>query len=368
MTSTETRMCPECGMAFEPKNAIQVFCQTLCRNRWYEGKPKNEAFPRAAACERTGCGKTFQQRTEWHRFCCPTCKNSEHWARLPKDHPRRDRSRAKCKAWYQANREKHIANSVRRKREKNGVTAKIVSPKPAAETDTWLMPAPELAYLPGGAFTLDLRPRFKFAHDQISALHGMLTAITGPHRPNCPVFSLIPWPCSSGWACYIGDTELARLIANKVHEVSFDGAPAGLWCGPLVRIKAPCVEPGEHILSVEALTPVHIRADAGQLVRTKPTSQHLRGTLEGFLPRRLGVSVPPGTVALELLEDNTRQESVRLRGNGQKLGGMPGWVGSVKVKTNAPGRWLLECAALGLGYGGKVAFGFGRVRVRAENG
>jgi hypothetical protein len=235
-----------------------------------------------------------------------------------------------------------------------------------AITDPWKNEAPSIKHLPGGAFTLDLRPRFKFAHDQLSALHGMMTAMTGPHRNHIPVFSLFPWPSGCGWAAYIGDNDIARQVAGKAHGVQFNDGPATMHCGPLVRIKSPIVPAGEHIVTLETVTPVHIRAYGSTVLRTKPCSNHLRGTLEGFLPRRLGVEMPLGTVALEMLENETHQESIWLRGNGQKLGGVAGWVGRIRMRVNAPGRWLLECASLGLGYGGKVAFGFGRVRVTCE--
>lgn len=304
------------------------------------------------------CSRQFERKAPHQLFCCARCRylhRDSHRAEY------RAENNERCKRWYAEHRDEHIAKVAARRRAQQ-VTETTPSKRKGEEPDSWMLPAPALDYLPGGAFTLDLRPRHKFPHHQLSALHGIVTAITGPHHPTKPQFALVPWPCGCGWAAYVEDLDVARTVANKMHAVRFDGN-ATLHCGPLVRIKAPRVVTGLHRLQIDALTPVHVRSSGGAVLRLVPTAANLRGTLEGFMPRRLGVSVPPGSVALRVLEDNTHQDRVDMRGNGAKLNGCPGWVGSVVIETNAVGRWLLECAALGLGYGGKVAFGFGRIRV-----
>lgn len=317
-------------------------------------------MPSTVTCER--CGAVVERKSPQQRFCCDKCRYLWSYYQRDRLSPEfRAANNERCKRWYEAHKAEHIAKVAARKRAAN-VSELSPSKRKGEEPDSWMLPAPELDYLPGGAFTLDLRPRHKFPHHQLSALHGIVTAITGPHHPTKPQFALVPWPCGCGWAVYVEDIETARMVAGKMHAVRFDGN-ATLHCGPLMRIKAPSVATGLHRLRIDALTPVHVRSSGGTVLRLVPTSSNLRGTLEGFLPRRLGVSVPPGSVALRVLEDCTRTDRVDMRGNGAKLNGCPGWVGHVIIETNAVGRWLFECAALGLGYGGKVAFGFGRIRV-----
>lgn len=368
--AVELRMCPECGEGFEPKSHNQVFCCRGHAAKWRYGHPEI-GFPRTAECVQ--CGKEFRQVADYHKFCDGRCRDKARHRRKYSDPLYRQKNKSRCQKWYVEHKAQHQVRVLAyRKNNRAKVSNDNVSPlvsiiSQAPEgPDPWSLPAPELDYLPGGAFTLDMRPRFKFGHDQISALHGMVTAITGAHMWSIPVFSLLPWNSGCGWAAYVSKPGIAPEVAGKAHGISFDGQPAVMHCGPLVRIRAPRVEPGEHILTVEAITPVVVRAYGRTVSRVVPCSRHLRGTLEGFLPRRIGVEMPLGTVALEMLEDNTRSETLKLRGNGRKLGDSTGWVGSVKVRVNAPGRWLLECAALGLGYGGRVGFGFGRIRVKCE--
>lgn len=304
------------------------------------------------------CSRQVERKAPHQLFCSARCRylhRDSHRAEY------RAENNERCRKWYAEHRDEHIAKVAARRRAQQ-VTETPPSKRKGEEPDAGMLPAPELDYLPGGAFTLDLRPRHKFPHHQLSALHGMVTTITGPHHPNKPQFALIPWDCGSGWAVYVADLDVARMVAGKAHGVRFNGANATLHCGTLVRIKAPRVTPGLHRLRIEAITPVHIRCENSTVLRLVPTAANLRGTLEGFLPKRLGVTVDPGQTVVRVVEDCTRAERTRINGRAS-FDGTPGWVGHVIVETNAVGRWLFECAALGLGYGGKVAFGFGRIRV-----
>lgn len=323
-------------------------------------------MPSTVTCEY--CGAVVERKSPQQRFCCDKCRYLWSYYQRDRLSPEyRAANNERCRKWYAEHRSEHIAKVAARKR-----TAKVAELPPSKrkgeEPDAWLLPAPELDYLPGGAFTLDLRPRHKFPHHQLSALHGMVTTITGPHHPNKPQFALIPWDCGCGWAVYVADLDVARMVAGKAHGVRFNGGNATLRCGPMVRIKAPRVATGIHRLRIEAITPVHVRCENNTVLRLVPTAANLRGTLDGFLPKRLGVTVDPGQTVVRVIEDCTRTERTRINGRAS-FEGTPGWVGHVIVETNAVGRWLFECAALGLGYGGKVAFGFGRIRVtdvRAE--
>jgi CRISPR/Cas system endoribonuclease Cas6 (RAMP superfamily) len=90
-----------------------------------------------------------------------------------------------------------------------------------------------------------------------------------------------------------------------------------------------------------------------------PTSANLASSLAFFLPRRLGISLEPDSIRLKIFERHTQFEHVEM---GDKFGKVGGFVGHMIVDTNATGHWLLKCAET-LGFGGRVSFGFGRIRV-----
>src|SRR5512145_1062550 len=357
VTEPGLRMCPECGHGFEPRSFNQVFCCIPCKSKWryYHG---NEGFPRPARCEQ--CGKEFEQKGDHHRFCSERCKDQAKHQRdmLVPERVQKNRNR-----WYQANKSRHQAKVLAyRLAHRQVAKSKTVT---SVAADPWLAPAPRLDMIPGAFMPIffDAYGR-RFEHWQISALHGMLTRITGPHQPNNPVFSLLPWPSGCGWALYLRDCEMAARLGARAHVVEFDGTTTELMLGVARRIKAPAVTAGAWKMRVTALTPVHCRSDHGRVQYTAPTSNNIRGTLDSFTARRLGIKTQKGDVQVRMLDAKQAfPDAVRLAGNGQKLGEMSGWSGSVDVEVNALGRLLLECAGLGIGLGGKTAFGFGRVRV-----
>jgi hypothetical protein len=153
------------------------------------------------------------------------------------------------------------------------------------------------------------------------------------------------------------------MVAGKAHCLRLGDNNVILHCGPLVRVKAPTYKPGKYRVRIDAITPIHIRANGGTIIRVTPTANHLRGTLEGFMPRRLGLEIPPNTVRLDLVDSHTSEDYVPLAGRIREFGKTAGWIGHVVVEVNAVGRFLLQCCALGMGYGGKVAFGFGRIKI-----
>jgi hypothetical protein len=224
-----------------------------------------------------------------------------------------------------------------------------------------MVPAPDLGYLPGAFVPLALENGFRFEHWQISALHGMVTSITGPHTPNDPNFSLFPWHKGCGWAAYIRDLELAKSVAMKTHVVDFRGEAMDLAVGWMVRVKAPKVPAGAWKLRVTAVTPVQVR-NAGVTTYTSPTANNIRGTLEAFTARRLGIHVDKHDVQVEMLSHETSPDRINLSGRSE-FAGIRGWVGHVDLRVNALARLMLESCATGMGLGGKTAFGFGRIKV-----
>lgn len=346
------RMCPECGIAFEPSNYRNVYCSSKCRNAYCRTHPFDRS-PRK--CQQ--CDTEFSPVSDWHVYCSEPCKEKAQYIRERANPAEIEKNKARSKAWYKAHRDEHLSRmrAVR--------LAKTSKEKPVEGIDPWLLPSPELDRLPGGFISLDMRPFQKFEHWQLSSLHGVMTSLTGGHQPHVPRFALLPWPRGIGWAVYVGDDATAEMVAGKTHCLRLGDKTINMMCGPLVRVKLPHYRPGVYKVRIDAITPIHIRAYGSSVVRVAPNSRHLRGTLEGFMPRRLGIDIPPNTVRLELVDGETSQSYVPLAGRIHDFGKTAGWVGGVTVETNAVGRFILQACALGMGYGGKVAFGFGRIRV-----
>jgi hypothetical protein len=360
LVELELRMCPECGVAFQPVTWNQVYCCPKHKDAWCREHPMDKTT--MSPCAR--CGKLFHPVGGWHVFCSDNCKRIARYERERADPIEVEKNKRRSAEWYQRNKDHHKVKVTEYRKASSEVEQQAVVPEtPAPPIDPWSLPSPSLGYLPGGFVSVSLSPERKLRHEQLSCLHGIMTAVTGPHAPHVPRFSLLPWPKGCGWAAYLAEDSTAREVASHGQSIMLDRTDATVTLGPLVRVKAPVYPPGKYRIRVEAITPIHIRAYGSTVIRSTPTARHLRGTLEGFMPRRLGLEVPPGNVALDLLEMSTSQDYVKLNGRVREFGRTSGWIGHVVVETNAVGRFLLQCCALGMGYGGKVAFGFGRIRV-----
>lgn len=210
-------------------------------------------------------------------------------------------------------------------------------------------------------------PDVRFEHRQISALHGIVTSLTGQHDPNVPRFCLVPWNQGCGWGTWFADDGQARKLSMTHHNVRLWNDRQWLSFGAHYRFKAPRVtKRGRRQLRIDAITPVCVRctngSDGSYRIYTAPTSGNLRSTLTMMTPKRIGLFVDDNTVKIELIERNTHPATVSLAGRSGRLGNMRGWVGHVIVETNAVGHWLLNVSER-IGFGGTTAFGFGRIAV-----
>lgn len=348
------RMCPECGIAFRTNSENHKFCCPSHKNRWNAKHGSDTKFPVAAHCEH--CGIEFQKLFEWHIYCEDKCKAAAKAKRDLKVPERAERIRARCRNWYDRKRTKKLTEAAEHQLAEQCAVTNLEHESPG-------FIIPELDYIPGACVPIALDCGVKFAHWQIACLHGMMTSITGPHAPNNPIFSLFPWNNGCGWAAYFRDLEMARGVAMKTHIVGFNGKESELALGWVVRIKAPKLRHEDSIVRVTTITPVHCRSNGGEVHYTAPTANNIKGTLEAHTARRLGLRPQLGDVQVQLLDSSASPAQVNLGGNGKKLGGLSGWAGSVDLRVNPLGRFLLECAGLGMGLGGKTAFGFGRIKV-----
>lgn len=229
----------------------------------------------------------------------------------------------------------------------------------------WLRGAPpHLPYLPGGGMTVSISPapRWPIEHRNIRAFHGMMTMLVGLPHQRFPEWSLVPWSEGCGWGVYLRQDDVARRLAGHTIEGRLYDRNVSVKMGPLVRMKAPMIaKRGHQRIRVDTVTPVVIETDGRTVTRTMPTVTSILRALTHSLPDRLGlVGFDRSTAVLEVVSHETQTESVPLGG---KHGVVKGWAGSAVLEVNAVSRWLLEAASRGPGLGGRVAFGFGRVRV-----
>ncbi len=166
-----------------------------------------------------------------------------------------------------------------------------------------------------------------------------------------------------------------RLPAS-VH-LGTDDAPHELAIVARTRIKAPAPRaPGQYRARVIAAGPLVIKKSNRLIAKrdralpylhqlqTNPTS------LDGVIERvaaRVGLQIRAEQIIARVIAHDLDEIEGGVRVGGHWRSGARGgvvecMVGTIDVECNAVGRWLLDCAAL-VSLGGKVALGFGRVRV-----
>lgn len=292
-------------------------------------------------CEQ--CGADIECKSKRHRFCSDKCR-------------------------YAAQERRRVGTAKERARQRTGYMRRklLEGHKPTA--NPWLLGAPKFGgMLPGGGFELSFANGMTFEHRQVSALHGIVTSITGRHDRNLPNFTLLPWPRGCGWAVYCRDVELAKRLANSVLPVRIGSREIDMKTGMLYRPRAPRIDKrGRRRLQIDAITPVCCRRTNGpsqvQTCYTAPTSSTIRSTMATLLTKRLGVDMESEAVCVELVSRNTEPSTLSLAGRDGRLGNIRGWVGSIVVEANAVSHWLLGAAET-LGLGGTTSFGCGRIRV-----
>lgn len=247
--------------------------------------------------------------------------------------------RDRCRAWAETHR------NVRRR-------------------EPWLYGPPIYpAYLPGGGLELYAETPLKWPleHRNVRGLHGAVSGLIGEgHDPSTPRFSLVPWHRGIGWGLYVDSAEALSRLAGTHHSVRIYEQVVSVRIGGAIRIKAPVVgRRGRRKLRVDALTPVCTRETGGS-THLRANGPNLLSTLCAWLPRRLGLVLADDDARLDLLAHETHVARVPI---GSKYGTVSGWTGHLTVECNAVAEWLLRAAET-LGLGGRVAFGFGRIRVQ----
>jgi hypothetical protein len=221
--------------------------------------------------------------------------------------------------------------------------------------------------MPGRGFLLELSNSRVVRHEHVRGIHGILTALLNREpQPGSPWWSLLPVKRGCGWAAFIRDPEAAELLQHReVRQVRLFEHALELRLSFPWRARYPEVSRrGRRRLRIDTITPVVIQANGRTEPRQIPSKTGFLSCLAYNLLPRIGVEVSSEELVLEVVSHDTRVERIRIGG---KHGTVTGWLGSVVVDTNAVGEFLLRCAAHGLGLGGRVAYGFGRVVVSSDN-
>lgn len=255
------------------------------------------------------------------------------------------------------------------------------TPAPAAPPDPWAAPSPPAALHLLGAWrelVFDPAPRVPLPHSQALTVHGIVSHAVGrDHDRTRADFVLAQARVPSGWGVYFVDgADARRMSCAPMPGLHLDGRPWRICFGPGVVVpKVLPVAPGRYAVRLTTLTPVVIRrtVDGKTLVRVAPTAASIRASLTGleFLLRAgLATTTPPawvGDLCVVMGRHDTRRQSLDTHGHWHTSdetghGRVVGWQGDVDLVVNAVGLYLLRVAEV-VGLGGRVAVGFGQVRV-----
>ena len=228
----------------------------------------------------------------------------------------------------------------------------------------WLVGAPPYSGLmPALGFTMAFSNGRVLEHAHIRGLHAVLSDLLEREpQPKHAWWALVPTRHGCGWGALVYQHDAAaQLLAQQRHAVRLFDHDLELMLGHYWRPKFPAVaKRGHRKLRIDTITPCVFRAEGGTVPRPVPTKTGLYSCLVNDLPPRIGVTIAPELLVLDVLEHDTRPERLWV---GEKQGTVVGWVGSCVVDTNAVGEFMLRCAAHGPGLGGRTAYGFGRVVV-----
>lgn len=357
---------------------------------WIEGPPVTlpDGRETIARCAAPGCGAPFVPVERRSRYCGPACARAAKLAapsRKAGDARRSARFQQRHAAWRLAHRALRAAGidpatvpaletlrgaghvedwrsvvglppAARGRRRAD--TPSVVSDPPRASPAPW--GAPVGAQPDHVAWGVSLRGIPGSTPARL--VHGLVSRLIGEDHTQVARWALaMPSGAhGSGWGVVLFRRADAERLACRVERARTGSREHDLSTGPVIRLRAPAtLAPGRYRVTVDAVTPVSHLVDGRTRAITTPTAQTILGAL-GDVSQRLGLSV--GRMHVASVACTTSTDRVTFGGH---MGSVPGWVGRVTVECNAPAAWLLLCARHA-GFGGRVAFGMGRVRVTAE--
>jgi hypothetical protein len=200
-------------------------------------------------------------------------------------------------------------------------------------------------------------------------VHGAVSALLGDtvgihHMKRLPTFAARVHEARSLRVVVWGDA--GRLLyGHRFNGVLWD-RPTTFAVDDVVDVSAPthALKRGKTMVRLTAITPVVISKDGHTRDEVRPNKATVQRSLAGEFMARVGAPVKPEHVLAEVVAIRTEPSHVRMGG---KLGTVSGWLGEVDLVVNAPALWLLKVAEK-VGFGSRVAFGFGRIAVEEING
>ena len=251
--------------------------------------------------------------------------------------------------------------------------ARKTTPVAVGPPDPWAAPPPPWeGVLPGAMLPIDVSAALPSPERLGPPLHAVLTGLLRHgrgHDPARPEWSLqlVGAATSSGWAVYLPSEDDVAALRGKsyparIHEHARVLTFGGRAC---VRLKAPVVtQTARHRVRLTTITPVTIRATgaAGKFA-SFPSSVQIWTALTN-VATRIGLTLADPT-AVGVVRVSHDTEPVTCLLNQAKGSFTRGWAGDVVLDVNPLARWLLDVAAR-VGFGGRTAFGFGRIAVRDE--
>lgn len=292
---------------------------------------------------------------------CPNCGDA-----LPIDAPANQKwcsSRCRYDATYQRRKDnpervarvRRICRDWKRKRKGHTPDPRLYAALP--------LPNPLDVILTDLEFEPRLRWPIELRHTRL--LHGMLTALTGPHE-GVPKWSLAPAP-NNRWRVIWLDTNAGRRLAGHRKTEQIADQEIDAIFGPAKKFRPPDIQPerGMRNIRLRTITPVMIRsrqADGSVIVRDE-IGPHLLTTLAQNVATKSGVDVLEDELVIQNLAEHTH--TTRVPQGGKYQGSWTGLKGHLDLRCNAVAHSLLALSCI-VGLGGRTAFGLGRVWIELE--
>lgn len=223
--------------------------------------------------------------------------------------------------------------------------------------------------LPGLLMDLHVAPLNRpLGLDYSNKLHGLVTVLTGvPHLEHIARFVLLANPSSSsGWSVYVPEDSVALRMAKARQVVSLGRRTVIAEMGPARRVPAPSFAWEWSTVCIQTVTPLLLRktsrdASGCRKKEFRLDFGNLFSTLLTMSPQRCGASVwaVESRFGMRVLTEECRHERIRVGG---PLGRVTGLSGRIVARVCPGTRWLLE-ACQTVGFGGRVAYGFGNIVV-----
>lgn len=282
--------------------------------------------------------------------------------------------RAEANRRYRA-RKKTTAERVAENRERNRVWA--ATHRSCRRARPWLLGEPPFGErLPCHLLRMTMYPKptsWRFAHENMRHLHGMVSAILGDmvgieHKMDFDAFRR-----QSAFNIHISGDDTVDVFAWGSHLPTLDGLvyktrTLGHPCEVHIEYRGLALAPlksrrrGRIRVRVTSITQMQL-SNGTEKGAHIPTADAFRNELTA-IAHKLGVPHIAPNIRCDIVSKSAIKSMVPMDG---KYGQVVGWMGTVDLEANAVAYWLLRVAST-IGLGSRVAFNFGRMKVEEIHG